>query len=139
MNSKKVIKISSQLYIGFSIFSLGYVALLSLYSPQSTMDLVATTLPNTDAISSIRGVYGGVGLVITLQLIYLLIKNINKGLLLLSLFWGAYAISRLITILVDGALGDFGNQWIVIETTLCILAIILFLLSKNNHNNQGSK
>ncbi len=130
MNAKKNVKMSSQIYIGFSAFSLGYVALLSLFSPQSTMDLVATTLPNNDAISSIRGIYGGVGLVITIQLIYLLIKDYYKGLWFLSLFWGAYAICRLITIFSDGPLGDFGAQWITIETAFSAIAIILLLLSK---------
>jgi len=129
MKAQKNVKISSRIYIGFSAFSLGYVALLSIISPQSTMDLVATTLPNTDAISSIRGIYGGVGLVITIQLIYLLVKDYNKGLLFLALFWGAYAISRLITILLDGPLGDFGNQWIVIEAIFCSIAIVLLVLS----------
>ena len=130
MNVKKITKISSQFFIGFSIFSLGYVALLSLLSPQATMDLVSTTLPNTDAISSIRGIYGGVGLVITIQLIYLLIKDLNKGLIFLALFWGAYAVSRLITFMVDGPLGDFGLQWLGIESTFCVLAIILMSISK---------
>jgi len=130
MNTQKIVKISSQIFIGFSSFSMGYVALLSIYNPQSTMDLVATTLPNTDAISSIRGIYGGVGLVITIQLIYLLIKDYLKGLLFLSLFWSAYAISRLITIFVNGSLGDFGNQWIIIESTFSAIAIILLLVSR---------
>ncbi len=94
------------------------------------MDLVATKLPNTDAISSIRGIYGGVGLVITIQLIYLLFKDYYKGLLFLSLFWGAYAISRMITIFTDGALGDFGKQWIFIESTFTVIAIILILLAR---------
>ncbi len=130
MNTLKNVKISSQVFIGFSSLSLGYIALLSLFSPQSTMDLVATKLPNTDAISSIRGIYGGVGLVITIQLIYLLFKDYYKGLLFLSLFWGAYAISRMITIFTDGALGDFGKQWIFIESTFTVIAIILILLAR---------
>ncbi|MBS1950830.1 MAG: DUF4345 domain-containing protein [Bacteroidetes bacterium] len=133
MNAQKSIKTSSQIYIGFCILSLGYVALLSLISPQSTMDLVATTLPNTDAISSIRGIYGGVGLVITLQLIYFLAKDIHKGLWFLSLFWGAYAISRLITRFNDGPLGNFGNQWIVIESCFCVMAVVLIALN-NKYN-----
>jgi len=130
MNAQKKVKISSQIYIGFSTLSLGYVALLSLFSPQSTMDLVATTLPNTDALSSIRGIYGGVGLVITIQLVYLLIKDHFKGLIFLSLFWCAYATSRLITIFVDGPLGDFGNQWIIIESIFTAMAVVLLLISK---------
>jgi len=134
MNAQKIVKISSQIFIGFSAFSLGYVAILSILNPQSTMDLVATTLPNTDAISSIRGIYGGVGFVITIQLIYLLIKDYRKGLLFLSLFWSAYAISRFITIFVDGSLGDFGKQWIIIESTFSVIAIILLLVSRKHKN-----
>lgn len=130
MNAQKNVKISSKIFIGFSALSLGYVAILSVFSPQSTMDLVATPLPNNDAISSIRGIYGGVGLVITLQIIYLLVKDYYKGLLFLSLFWGAYAISRLITIFVDGPLGAFGNQWIIVESIFSSIAIILLVLSK---------
>ncbi|MBN8652989.1 MAG: DUF4345 domain-containing protein [Cytophagales bacterium] len=130
MNTQKITKTGSQIFIGFSIFSLGYVAILSLVNPQATMDLVKTSLPNTDALSSIRGIYGGVGLVITFQLVYLLFKDVQKGLLFLSLFWGAYAVSRLITIFTNGALGDFGNQWIMIETTFCALAIALLFLSR---------
>ncbi len=133
MNAQKIVKISSKIFIGLSAFSVGYVAILSFYSPQATMDMVGTTLPNTDAISSVRGIYGGVGLVITVQLIYLLIKDYNKGLLFLSLFWGAYAIARLTTSLVDGPLGDFSKQWIVIETTFCIIATSLYLLDRKHH------
>ncbi|MBB6238984.1 putative membrane protein [Pedobacter sp. AK013] len=128
MNTQKIIKIGSQIYIGLSIFSIAYVSVLSVYSPQATMDLVATRLSNTDAISSIRGIYGGVGLVICFSLVYLLLNDVKKALIFLSLFWLAYSISRLITILVDGPLGEFGLQWLVIESTLGILALVLLLL-----------
>lgn len=132
MNTKKITKVSSQIFIGLSIFSLGSVSILSLLNPQATMDLVQTTLPNTDAMSSIRGVYGGVGLVLCIQLAYLLLKDIQKGLVFLSIFWGAYAASRLLTIMLDGPLGDFGNQWIIIESTFSLIAIsLLFLIKKN--------
>jgi len=127
MNAQKVIRKSSRLYIVFSTLSLAYVSLLSFYSPQATMDLVSTQLLNTDAISSIRGIYGGVGLVITLTLIYLLINDLRKGLIFLAIFWAAYAVSRLITIMVDGPLGQFGTQWLVIESTLSAVALLLLL------------
>lgn len=123
MNAEKMIKTSSKIYIGFSILCLAYVSLLSIYSPQATMELVSTPLPNTDAISSIRGIYGGVGLVITFTLVYLLLNDVPKGLIFLSLFWFAYAVSRLITIWVDGPLGDFGSQWLLMESALGSLAL----------------
>ncbi|MGB0403952.1 MAG: DUF4345 domain-containing protein [Salibacteraceae bacterium] len=130
MNAKKTIQISSNLFIGFSILSLSYVSVLSIYNPQATMDLVSTTLANNDAISSIRGIYGGVGLVIITTLVYLLIADTKKGLLFLALFWGSYAASRIITIVADGPLGEFGSNWLIIESTFSILAFGLFFLNK---------
>lgn len=136
MNAQRNIKIGSKIYIGFSAFSLGYVAILSLISPQSTMNLVATTLTNTDAISSIRGIYGGVGLVITIQLIYLLLTDYTKGLVFLSLFWAFYAVSRLITLYSDGPLGEFATFWMVNETVFSMIGIGLLLLTKKNQRDE---
>jgi len=110
-------------YIGFSILSLLTVSLLALADPQAVMDLVGVELGNTDALSSIRGVYGGVGITICLNLLYLMIRYPEKGAAFLSLFWGAYAFSRLITLASDGPLGDFGNQWLLIESFLSLLGL----------------
>lgn len=129
MNAKNIIKTSTRIYIGASIFALGFVALQSLFNPQLTMDLVSTTLPNTDAMSSIRGIYGGAGLAIVSLLMYLLFRDLSKGLMFLAIFWGAYAISRLLTIWLDGPLGAFGSKWLVIESILCFIAIALSVLS----------
>lgn len=128
MNKNKIINITSVVFILFSAFSLLMVSLMAMANPQSVMDLVQVKLPNTDAYSSIRGIYGGVGLVIISQLIYLLIKDRKKALAFLSLFWGAYAISRLITIAAEGALGAFGSQWLMIESVFCVLSVVLYTL-----------
>lgn len=132
MNAQKIAKISSQIFIGLSILSVGYVALLSLIHPRATMELVGVSLPNNDAISSIRGIYGGGGVVIVVTLLYLLLRDLQKGLIYLSMFWGAYALSRLITILVDEPLESFGSQWIVIETLFCLLGLALALLFRRH-------
>ena len=39
-----------------------------------------------------------------------------------------YALSRGITIFVEGPLGDFGSKWIVIEACLCVIAVVLFVI-----------
>lgn len=128
MNKNKIINIVSGVFILFSAFSLLMVSLMAMANPQSVMDLVQVQLPNTDAYSSIRGIYGGVGLVIITQLIYLLIKDRKKALAFLSLFWGAYAVSRLITIAAEGSLGAFGSQWLMIESVFCVLSVVLYTL-----------
>ena len=122
----------ARIYIGFSLLSLLSVSLMALFDPQSVMDLVGVKLENTDALSSIRGVYGGVGITICLSLFYLLILYPEKGAAFLSIFWGAYAFSRLITLVSDGPLGDFGNQWLVIESIMALVGLGLwqFLVSE---------
>ncbi len=117
-------------FIFLSVISIAYVALLALINPQSVMDLVGVKLPNTDAISSIRGIYGGVGMAICIALVYVGIYHVKEGLAFLSIFWGSYAVSRLITSFVDGALGEFGSTWIVIEAFFCMIGLVLLIVNK---------
>jgi hypothetical protein len=128
MKTNRTMNIISRVFIGFSALSLLSVSAMAFVNPQSVMDLVQVQLNNTDAFSSIRGVYGGVGLTLFITLIYLMIKNVQHGLMLLVLLWGSYALSRAITILVEGPLGSFGSQWIVTEVVLCTIACVLFIL-----------
>jgi hypothetical protein len=117
-------------FIFLSAFSLIYVAALALWSPQSVMDLVDVKLENTDAISSIRGIYGGVGITLFITLLYMGANLVDKGLLFLSMFWGSYSLSRIITWIADGRLGDFGTQWLWIETIFCVIGITLLIFGK---------
>jgi hypothetical protein len=126
----KLVRIISKGFILLSGFSLLSVSLMAFYNPQSVMDLVGVLLPNTDAYSSIRGVYGGVGLTIFITLLYTLRKNLLEALGFLSIFWGLYAISRLITIVSEGTLGTFGNQWLGIETLFFCLALSLYIMNR---------
>jgi Domain of unknown function (DUF4345) len=130
MKSNRIVHISSVVLILFSALSLLYVSAMAIVSPQAVMDLVQVTLPNNDAFSSIRGVYGGVGLTIVISLIYLAFKDAGKGLVFLAMLWGFYAVSRLLTVVTEGALGDFGKQWLTIESTLCLLAVMLLALRR---------
>ena len=127
MNS---IKIASRVFIIFSCVSLTYISLLAFASPQAVMDLVNVSLPNNDAISSIRGIYGGVGLTFVISLLYLAFADIKKGLIVLSMFWGFYAFSRVVTIVVEGRLGAFGTQWLLIESVFCAIGILLFVIGR---------
>jgi len=128
MNQKKTITIASRIFIALSALSFLSVSIMAFMNPQQVMDLVHTPLTNNDAISSIRGVYGGAGLTIFITLVYLAIKDARKGLVMLVMLWGFYAISRAITIIAEGPLGDFGMQWITVETIAFIMASILLFL-----------
>jgi hypothetical protein len=127
MKKQAILKRLSQGYILLSAVALLSVSIMAFSSPQSVMDLVHVQLNNTDAFSSIRGVYGGVGLTLFISLIYLMINDIRKGLALLSLLWGFYALSRVVTILTEGSLGDFGTQWLITESVLFVIAVILYM------------
>jgi hypothetical protein len=128
----KWINRTGKVFILMSATSFFYVSMMAFFSPQAVMDLVGVKLPNNDAYSSIRGVYGGVGLSLVVALIYFSIRDVRKGLSFLCLLWGLYALSRIITIIAEGALGDFGNQWLTIETVFfCISSTLLYLQNKS--------
>jgi hypothetical protein len=130
MNTQKWINNASKGFILLSAFSLFSVSLMAFWNPQSVMDLVQVQLTNTDALSSIRGVYGGVGLTLVISLLYLVRTDVQKGLLFLCLLWGLYAACRMITLFADGSLGAFGQQWLVIESVFFCLAVSLAVLQK---------
>jgi len=127
MKTTKLVHFASAGLLLLSAASLLSVSLMAFASPQAVMDLVQVRLTNNDAFSSIRGVYGGVGLALGVSLLYLLVKDPGKGLAFLCLLWGSYAASRIITIFVEGSLGDFGRQWLVTESVLFLLAAGLLL------------
>lgn len=135
MKTNTLISIASKGFIILSALSLLSVSIMALNNPQSVMDLVQIYLPNNDAYSSIRGIYGGVGLTICISLIYLLKKNVQEGLAFLSILWGMYALSRILTIFIEGSLGDFGTQWLTIESILFILGISLLILNTSSTRN----
>ncbi len=137
MKNKTVLNTFNGLFLGISILGLLSVSLLSLYHPQGTMDLVNVKLDNNDAISSIRGVYGGVGVTLITGLVYLIFTRIELAIRFLTLFWGTYALSRLITILVNGPLGAFGNQWIMIESVLCFAGLGLMVWNRGSKENNS--
>jgi Domain of unknown function (DUF4345) len=130
MNKVKFIRIASAIIIGLTATAVLMVSAQAFVSPQSVMDLVGVQLSNTDAYSSIRGVYGGIGFLIFIQLVYLLFKNQKQGLIIVALFGGLYALSRTITIFAEGSLGTFGTQWLMTEAVLCVLALLLLFLRR---------
>lgn len=127
----KINRMLSRAFIAFSAFALLSVSLMALNNPQDVMNLVGTELPNTDAYSSIRGVYGGVGLTIVIALGYLLVCHVRLGVAFLTMLWGSYALCRLLTMLLDGPLGPFGSQWLMIESILFGLSLLLLVTSRS--------
>lgn len=133
----KIKQILSQAFIILSALSIMSVSIMAFDNPQSVMDLVQVTLPNNDAFSSIRGVYGGAGFPIVISLLYSFRKHTENALAFLILLWGFYALSRMITIFKDGPLGDFGNLWIKTESVLFIISCVLFFWNKRSSENRS--
>lgn len=134
-----MIKAATTVFILFCALCLVSVSIMAFMSPQSVMDLVSVSLGNTDAFSSIRGVYGGAGMAMVILLIYLLWHDHSLALFFLSLLWGLYAISRAITVAIEGPLGDFGSNWMVIEAVLCMIAVTLFIVNKKEIHASSSR
>lgn len=133
-----MIRLAARTAILLSAAGVASVALQAIFDPQKVMDLVAVQLANTDAISSIRGVYGGVGVLIALFLVYLAWQPALPGTGWVALFWGSYALSRLVTLVVDGALGSFGNTWLVVETVMCVLCACLWMIEQKVKRQRAS-
>ncbi|MGV3601366.1 MAG: DUF4345 domain-containing protein [Dyadobacter fermentans] len=129
MNTQLIISKVAQGFILVSALALFTVSVMAFSDPQSVMDLVGVKLNNADAFSSIRGAYGGVGLTLFISLLYLMLRNIKGGLAFLSLLWGSYALSRIVTIFSEGTLGAFGQQWLMIESGLFLMAVLLLWVS----------
>lgn len=125
MRTNRLLSICSWLLIGTSVMGILSVSFMAFGDPQAVMDLVQVKLDNTDAYSSIRGVYGGVGIALMGVLLYLAFTDRKAALGFIALFWGMYAISRLMTISMEGPLGAFGSQWLVIESTLSLAALVV--------------
>lgn len=132
MNRSKLLRWTSFVLIGLTATGILMVALMAFANPQSVMDLVQVKLPNNDAYSSIRGSYGGAGLTIFIWLVFLAIRNPLQGLAFVSLFCGLYALSRVLTIILEGSLGAFGRQWLFVEATLSALALLTLLAWRRN-------
>lgn len=131
MKKLTILNVVTNGFILLSAFSLLSVSLMAFNDPQAVMDLVNVKLTNADAFSSIRGVYGGVGLTVSLSILYLMRINSSLALAFLGLFWGSYAMSRTITIFAEGSLGAFGTQWLIIETVFCLIALTLYMLKRS--------
>lgn len=129
--ANKWIKIGSGFVMGISGLGILSVSAQAMLDPQSVMDLVQVKLENNDAYSSIRGVFGGVGFTLLAVFTWLVRKDRIAALGFIALFWGMYALSRMITMACEGALGDFGSQWLVIESTLSLLALGMFTAERS--------
>jgi hypothetical protein len=44
----------------------------------------------------------------------------------MALLCSLYALSRLITIFAEGNLGEFGQQWLIIESVMAMLALLVY-------------
>jgi hypothetical protein len=128
MKQQKTIRLIARIFMGLSALSMLSVSLMAFSNPQAVMDLVHVHLGNTDAFSSIRGVYGGVGLTLFISTIYMLVRDVRHGLMFLCMLWGFYAISRIMTIFTEGSLGAFGTQWLTIESIFFFIALVLAII-----------
>ena len=128
MRTNRPLTIAVWTLIAISVLGVGMVSAMAFMDPQGVMDLVQVQLGNTDAYSSIRGVYGGVGVTLLVVLLALARRDRRAAMGFLGLFWGMYALSRLMTIGMEGTLGAFGSQWLVIESVLSAASFAAYVL-----------
>lgn len=130
MKNSRIIDLATWAIVAISALGTLSVSLMALFDPKGVMALVYTPLDNTDAYSSVRGVFGGVGITLAAIMVWVFRRDRTAAMGFISLFWGCYAFCRALTIAVDGPLGAFGNQWIGIETTLALCALVVYGLRR---------
>lgn len=130
MKTNKLLEAATWIIVAISALGTLSVSIMALFDPVGVMALVHTPLDNTDAFSSIRGVFGGAGIALATAIVWIFRRDRTAGVGFLALFWGNYALCRAITIVMDGPLGDFGNQWIGIESTLAVFAGVVYVLRR---------
>ncbi len=130
MKTNKLREAATWIIVAISALGTLSVSIMALFDPVGVMALVHTPLDNTDAFSSIRGVFGGAGIALAAAIVWIFRRDRTAGVGFLALFWGNYALCRALTIVVDGPLGDFGNQWIGIESTLAVFAAVVYVLRR---------
>ena len=110
MKQRKFLQTLPTILLGISSLAILSVSLMAFADPRAVMALVQVELNNNDALSSVRGVFGGVGITLFVLLLWIWRKDRRAAIGSLALLWGLYAFSRALTVLVDGPLGDFGTQ-----------------------------
>lgn len=130
MNTSKFLEFATWTIVAISALGTLSMSLTALLAPAGLMALVHTPLDNTDAFSSIRGVFGGVGITLAAAMVWIFRRDRTAAMGFLAMFWGNYALCRTLTIVMDGPLGDFGNQWIGIEATLAVLSAVVYVLRR---------
>lgn len=101
------------------------IATQAIANPQSIMDLVAVQLGNVSARNSIRAYYGGVNLAFAGFLLYGAFKMKKEALILVFLYCGGFVVGRLYSILTEGKPSSFILNWLVIESVLTIISLLL--------------
>lgn len=116
MKTRQTVKLFLQAFILFSILNLLTWSVIPFMSLQAIRNLVTIRLPDTTALSSIRGVYGGMGLTLFISLLYLQFTNLRHSLAILCLLSGVVALSPIIITFSEGTLGAFSSQWLLTES-----------------------
>lgn len=117
MDANKLFRILTAALVGVATLGFLAVAIQAFINPQLVMDLVQTHLPNADARSSIRGLYGGVNVGLSALLVLGLIRRQPRlSLWLLFAITGGYVVGRVANLMDDGPAGPFASTWLIIET-----------------------
>lgn len=132
MKSNKFLNMATWAVVAISAMGTLSVSIMALFDPRAVMAMVNTPLDNTDALSSVRGVFGGVGITLAAIMVWVFRRDRTTAMGFIALFWGNYALCRALTIAMDGPLGAFGSQWIMIEATLAGCAALVYVLRRRS-------
>jgi hypothetical protein len=88
MKTSKFLEFATWTIVAISALGTLSVSLTALLDPAGVMALVHTPLDNTDAFSSIRGVFGGVGITLAAAMVWIFRRDRTAAMGFLAMFWG---------------------------------------------------
>jgi hypothetical protein len=123
--------------LGLSAVALVVVGFTGLVSPAQLFDPLGVTLPTPAGRNEIRAAYGGMHLGVGLLLLAGVGRRERRraALWLVVAFMGGLALGRLVSLVADGAPGDFVMRLWVPEALAGGLAAALLSFGRRQHGN----
>ena len=126
MKTVKIITFTSRIFILIAALYMLSIGILAIFSPLSIIDFVHINMLKHGSFFAISGVYGAGSLLIFILLMYFMASNPDNGLLTLLIYCGIYASIRVMTLFLEGVIGEKESQWLILEFFLFLVSLGLF-------------
>lgn len=94
--------------------------------PSELLAVVGIPLDNPSALSSIRGIYGGLHIAFGAMMLWSLLKNPSVALLFVVIYTGGFTLGRWTAFALDGQPNAFVTTWMFVEPVCGLVSWFLW-------------